>query len=75
MSLRSMKVKDIELATAGINCRTTIQRCIRLGKSTGGVVKHPLERGRPRVLTYIVLREEDSPQLGAAILKPGDVFL
>ena len=62
MSLCGMKVKDIELAT-GIACHT-IKRWRSLWKSTGKVVRHPLERGRPRVLTSLevlvsVLLEHD----------------
>ena len=51
MSLRGMKGKDIELAT-GIKCRT-IQWLISMWNSTGEVVKHSLERGRPQVLTSL----------------------
>jgi transposase len=51
MSLRGMKTRDIEHAT-GIKCRT-IRRFISMWKSTGEVVKHPLETGRPRVLTSL----------------------
>ncbi len=48
MSLRGMSNQEIEIAT-GIKT-WTIRRLIRLWKFTGQVVKHPLERGRPRAL-------------------------
>ena len=51
MSLRGMKNREIEAAT-GIKTRT-IRRLISLWKSTGQVVKHPLETGRPRELTSL----------------------
>lgn len=49
MSLRGMPTKDIASAT-GITART-IRRLLSRWKSTGETVKHPIDTGRPRVLT------------------------
>lgn len=51
MSLRGMKTKDIGLATGIKPC--TIRKWLQLWKATGALVKRPLERGRPRVLTSL----------------------
>jgi hypothetical protein len=59
MSLRGMKTKEIEDAT-GITSRT-IRRVTNLWKLTGEVVKRPLERGRPRILTSIEVLVSPEP--------------
>ena len=45
MSLHGMRMKEIENAMGIKSC--TIRWLTSLWKSTGKVVKHPLERGRP----------------------------
>ena len=55
MCLSGMRTKEIENAI-GIKSRT-IRRLTRLWKSTGEVVKHPLEGGRPRILTSMVVQK------------------
>jgi hypothetical protein len=59
MSLRGMKTKEIEDAT-GI-CSRTIRQVTNLWKLTGEVVRHPLERGRPRILTSIEVLVSPGP--------------
>ncbi len=51
MSLRGMANKDIASAT-GIADRT-IRRLLRQWNQTGEVVKHPIQTGRPRIMSSL----------------------
>jgi len=55
---RGQTPADVELAT-GISVRT-VQRVRRLWLSTGWVIQHPLEAGRPRLLTSLEVSVSNS---------------